>query len=147
MALGVLRGRGAGVVRAGVLLDRQRVQFGPEQDGGPTAIGQDARDSRPADARLDRAAVLLQLPGDAPGRAVLLVRQLWMAMEILVERFLAGPEAVVAGQDLLETAHNRRPPYSMSRSRRLDLASSTSSLPSPDSTVRVAYSVKPLTSP
>jgi hypothetical protein len=110
-------------------------------------IGQDAHDSCPADARLDRAAVLLQLPGDALGRAVLLVRQLWMAMQILVERLLAGLETVLAGQDLLETAHNRHPPYSISSSRRLVLASSTSSLPSPERTVLVAYSVKPLTSP
>jgi hypothetical protein len=104
MAPGVLRGRRAGVVRAGVLLDRQSVQFGPEQNGGPGAIGQDAHDARAADARLDRAAILLQLPGDALGCAVLLVRQLRMAMQILVERFLAGPEAVIAGQDLLEAA-------------------------------------------
>ena len=147
MALGVLRGRGAGVVRAGVLLDRQRVQFGPQQHRGPGAIGQEAHDSGPADAGLDRAAIRLQFPGDALGRAVLLVRQLGMAMQILVERFLVGLQAVVAGQDLLETAHNRRPPYSMSSSRRFVLASSTSSLPSPDRTVLVAYSVKPLTSP
>jgi hypothetical protein len=126
---------------------RQRVQFGPQQHRGPGAIGQDAHDSRPADARLDRAAILLQLPGDALGRAVLLVRQLGMLMQILVERFLAGLEAVVTGQDLLETALTAVPPYSMSSSRRLVLASSTSSLPSPDRTVRVAYSVKPLTSP
>ena len=147
MTLGVLRGGGAGVVRAGVLLDRQRVQFGRKQHRGPGATGKDAHDSRPADARSDRAAILVQLPGDALGRAVLLVRQLGMLMQILVERFLAGLEAVVTGQDLLETAHNRRPPYSMSSSRRLVLASSTSSLPSPDRTVRVANSVKPLTSP
>ena len=73
----------------------------------------------------------------------------WERPLIFVLTFLwvAGLQAVVASQDLLKTAHNRRPLYSTSRSRRLVLASSTSSLPPPDRTVLVAYRVKPLTSP
>ena len=69
----ILAGRGARVVRAGVLLDWQCVQFGSEQYGGSAAIGQDARHSRTADARVDREVIFMQFPGDTLGGAVLLV--------------------------------------------------------------------------
>jgi hypothetical protein len=70
---GVPAGRGARVVRARILPDGQCVQFGPEQYGGPAAIGQDARHSRTADASVDREVIFLQFPGDTLGGAVLLV--------------------------------------------------------------------------
>jgi len=82
-----------------------------------------------------------------------------MLVKILIESLLAGLEVVIPGQDLLDAAHHgclcargSYVPmdcrcYSMSRSRRLDLARSISSSPSPDRTVLVAYSVKPLISP
>ena len=73
VAGGVLAGCGARVVRAGILPDGQGVQFGPEQDGGPAAIGQDAHHSGTADASVDREVIFLQFPGDTPGGAVLVV--------------------------------------------------------------------------
>jgi hypothetical protein len=54
--------------------------------------------------------VFLQLPGDLPGRAVLLVGQLRMLVQVLVEGLLAGLEAAVAGQDLVSGAHSFSPP-------------------------------------
>jgi hypothetical protein len=69
----ILAGRSARVGRAGVLPDRQCVQFGSQQYGGPAAIGQDAHHSRTADAVVDREVILLQFLGDALGGAVLLV--------------------------------------------------------------------------
>jgi hypothetical protein len=90
VAGGIPAGRGARVVRAGFLLQRQRVQFGPQQHGGAVAVGQDAHHSRAADAGLDREAVFPQLPGDALGGAMLLVGQLGMLVQILIERLLAA---------------------------------------------------------
>ena len=90
----------------------------------------------------------LQFPGDLLGGAVLLVGQFRVLVQIPVKGFLAGLQAVVAGQDLLGAARIRGPPpYSASRSRRLVLVSSRSSLPSPDMMVLVAYRVKPLSWP
>ena len=109
VAVGVLGGRGARVIRAGVLFDRQRVHVRPEQHGGPASVGQHADHAGAADAGLDRAAILLQLPGDALGGAVFLVGQLGVLVQILVESLLGGLDAVVAGQDLLDAAHGHRP--------------------------------------
>ena len=117
-AVGPRGGYGARVVHAGVLFDGQRVQFGPEQDGRPGAVGQDAYHAGAADAGLDAEAAGLQLPGDALGRAVLLVRQLGMAVQVLIERFLAGLQAWVASQDLLDGGHSRDPPEKMARKNR-----------------------------
>ena len=47
------------VVRAGVLLEGQCVQFGPDQHSGPAAIGQDAHHSGAADASLDPEATCI----------------------------------------------------------------------------------------
>ena len=73
VAVGILAGRSARVVRAGILPDGQCVQFGPEQYGGSAAIGQDAHHSRTADASVDREVIFLQFPGDTLGGALLLV--------------------------------------------------------------------------
>ena len=63
VAVGIGDGHGARVGRAGVFPDGQGVQFGPEQNGGPGTVGQDANHSRAADAGLDRGAIFLQPPG------------------------------------------------------------------------------------
>jgi len=73
VASGVPDGDGAGVGRAGVLPQRQRVEFAAQQDGRPGAVGQHAGHSGAADAGLDRQAIALQPLGDAPGGVVLLV--------------------------------------------------------------------------
>ena len=73
MTAGVLDGDGAGVGRAGVLPQRQRVEFAAQQDGRPGAVGQHADHSGAADAGLDRQAITPQPLGDAPGGVVLLV--------------------------------------------------------------------------
>ena len=73
VAGGVLAGRGARVVRAGIPPDGQCVQFGLEQEGGPAAIGQDTRHSRTADASVDREVVFLQFSGDTLCGAALVV--------------------------------------------------------------------------
>ena len=109
VAVGVLGGRGARVIRAGVLFDRQCVHVSPEQHGGPVSVGQHADHAGAADAGLDRAAILLQLPGDALCGALFLVGQLGVLVQIFVESLLGGLEAVVAGQDLLDAAHGHRP--------------------------------------
>ena len=72
---------------------RQRVEFGPEQDGGPVAVGQDAHDPGAADPGLDREPVVRQLPGDLPGRAVLLMGQLRMLVQVPVKGLLGGLQA------------------------------------------------------
>ena len=110
MAVSTLDGHGAGVVDAGVFPDRQRVEFGPEQDGGPAAVGQDAHHPGAADPGLDGEPVFVQLPGDLPGRAVLLVGQLGMLVQVLVKRLLTGLEAAVAGHNLGTDAHSFSPP-------------------------------------
>ena len=69
---------------------RQCVQFGPEQDRGAAAIGQDAHHCGAADADLDREAIFLQFPGDAPGGAVLGAGQFGMGVQILIEGLLAS---------------------------------------------------------
>jgi hypothetical protein len=137
-AVGPLGGHGARVVHAGIFADGQRVQFGPEQDGRPGAVGQDAHHTRAADAGLDGEAVLAQFPGDALGGAVLLVRQLGMTVQVLVERFLAGLQARIAGQDLRQAVHRRsaEPPEKIVRknrktfrmSRKIEAASSGAEL-------------------
>ena len=77
---------------------------------GPAPLDSTPTTPVPPMPGLDRAAILLQLPGDALGGALFLVGQLGMLVQILVESLLVGLEAVVAGQDLLEPAHGRRPP-------------------------------------
>jgi hypothetical protein len=108
-AIGVPCGRGARVIRAGFLFDRQCVHVRPQQHGRPVAVGQHADHAGAPDAFLDRIAVLPQLPGDAAGGAVFLVGQLGVLVQVLVERLLSGLEAVVSGQDLCDTAHRRLP--------------------------------------
>ena len=98
-----------GVIRSGVLFDRQCVHVSPEQHGGPVSVGQHADHAGAADAGLDRAAILPQLPGDALCGALFLVGQLGVLMQIPVESLLGGLEAVVAGEDLLGAAHGHRP--------------------------------------
>ena len=90
VTVGILDRHGARVVRAGVLLDRKAVQFGPEQHGGAVTVGQDADHPGAADAGLDREAVLLKLVGNPAGCPMLLVGQLGMGVQILIERFLGG---------------------------------------------------------
>ena len=111
VAVGIGDGHGARVGRAGVFPDGQGVQFGPEQNGGPGTVGQDANHSRAADAGLDRGAIFLQPPGDTLGGVVLLVGQSGMPMQILVERLLVGTEGVVGGQDLVGAIHDRSVPF------------------------------------
>ena len=90
VAVGVFDGHRARVVRPSVFLDGQRVQFGPEQHGGPAAIGQNAHHAGAADAGLDGEAVVLQSSGDTPGGAVLGVGQFGMDVQILVEGLLVS---------------------------------------------------------
>jgi hypothetical protein len=90
VAVGICDGHRARKVRPGVFLDGQCVQFGPEQHGGPAAIGQDAHHAGAADAGLDGEAVVLQSSGDTPGGAVLGVGQFGMDVQILVEGLLVS---------------------------------------------------------
>ncbi len=105
VAVGGFGGHGARVVHAGAFPDGQRVEFGPQQDGGPGTVSQDAHYSRAADPGLHREAVFLQFPGDALGGAVLVMGQLRMLVQVLVESLLGGLDAVVASQDLIDAVH------------------------------------------
>jgi hypothetical protein len=56
-------------------------------------------------------AVFLQFPGDAPGGAVLVVRQFGVLVQVLVESLLAGPQDLIVGQDAVDAAHHRSAPW------------------------------------
>ena len=118
VAAGVGSCGGAREGRAGGLAQRQRVEFATEQDGGAAAVGQDAHHARAADAGLDREAVLPEFVGDPLGGAVLSVGEFGLAVQVLVEGLLGGPQRLVAGQDLLDGGHYRSPPEKISRKNR-----------------------------
>ena len=116
---GVGCGVRARIGRAGGLPQRQRVEFAAEQDAGPAAVGQDARHPRAADSADDREAVVLELAGHPLGGAVLLVGEFGVAVQILAEGLLGGPQRLVAGQDLVDDGHHRScPPEKISRKNR-----------------------------
>ena len=101
--------------RAGLLSQRQRVEFAAEQDGGPAAVDQDARHAGTADTGGDREAVVAQPAGDALGGLVFLMGEFGVAVQVLVERLLVGPQRLVAGQDLVDGGHYRSPPEKISK--------------------------------
>ena len=109
-AIGVLAGSGARIVRTGVFPDRQRVHVGPKQNGRPAAVSQHADHASAADARTHLVAAPLQPLCSAPGGPLLLMGQLRVLMQVLIELFLGIPQARVAGQDLIDTAHDHPPP-------------------------------------
>ncbi len=115
---GVGDGDGARVRRAGLLPHRQGVQLAAEQDGGPAAVGQDAHHPGAADAAGDREPVAGQLLGHPLGGAVFLVGELGVAVQVLVEGLLGGPQRFVAGQDVVDGGHHRSPPEKISRKNR-----------------------------
>ena len=109
-AIGVLAGSGARIVRTGVFPDRQRVHVGPQQNGRPAAVSQHADYAGAADAGTHFVAAPLQPLRSAPGGPLLLMGQLRVLVQVLIELFLGIPQARVAGQDLIGTAHDHPPP-------------------------------------
>src|SRR6185437_11094020 len=83
----------------------------------PVTVGQHAHHAGAADAGLDRAPVLPQLPGDTPGGALLLAGQFGMLVQVFVESLLVSSEAVVSGQDLIDVAHIRPPSFALGARR------------------------------
>ena len=57
----------------------------------------------------------LQPAGDALGGVVLLVGEFGVAVQVLVERLLVGPQRLVAGQHVVDDGHYRSPPEKISR--------------------------------
>ncbi len=82
---GVRRLPVGGVRQSGRLPDRQGVEFGPQQDGGPVPVAQHTGHTVPADAARGRVPGRLQPCGEAVRRAPLLPRQLGVAVQFQVE--------------------------------------------------------------
>ena len=89
----------AGEPEAGVLPDREGVHVGSQHDGGSVAVAQHPDAPGPADAGAHLAAGPLELLGGLGGRAVLLVRELRMGMEVAVEDLQGFDDGVEPVED------------------------------------------------
>ena len=96
-------GRGAGPLGAGGLLDRQGVHVGPQPEAArPVAAHQAPDDPGAADAPLDFIAPALELVGHQGGGAVLLERELGMAVDVATQ---ADELARTLGEGMQEVGH------------------------------------------
>ena len=90
----------AGMRGAGCLLDRQCVHVGPQADGlARGAGGDDAHDSRLADALVHFDAPLPQEPGDHRGGAILAIGELGMPVQIPAHLAHLRRQLLDAGQE------------------------------------------------
>jgi len=101
LSLGIDPGRLARIWEPRLLLHRERVELGAEQDRGTLAVAQDAHDSRASDAGRHFIPELAQLFRHSSRGALLLHRQLGVLVQIDVER-------VELGVDLIESVQGRR---------------------------------------
>jgi len=113
--------RGARVVEAGPLLNRQGVHVGPEHDPRAVPVRQNRDDARLADAGRHVRAGRRELPGDQRAGPHLTSGQLGVLMQVVVEgdqvgqvRRVAedppGPLRDLCGQARSVTAHGRALP-------------------------------------
>src|SRR3954454_8831111 len=103
----ILGGCLAGVREACRLFDRKRVHVGAQHDGGAITVAQKADDARLADPRRHLVAGGAQAFRREVGRPRFAHRELWMRMNILVERLEVREQANEAVQDRLAAVRFR----------------------------------------
>ncbi|MCY1229999.1 hypothetical protein D9M72_423940 [compost metagenome] len=91
----------ARVRQAGFLLHGQRIEFGAHQHRRPCTVLVDRHDARAADLLGDVETELAHFTSQLCGRAHFLKSDLWIGVQVLVERVERWVHAVDDGPDLL----------------------------------------------